>query len=213
MEVETKYTIPDEAVYRRLCDLDELAGLPLTDPQTARVWDRYFDTAAYDFLRAGYTYRVRNKGGSVIVTLKSLAAASGALHSREEFETFVEPGTALQPESWPAGEAADLAQQIGRGEPLTLLVELFQERRTRKIVHPGEVNPAIELSLDKIEFSTANDAFYELEAEERTSGQATYLARVDEVLTGDWGLMPQSLSKFERALRLHRPDVFALLSV
>ena len=210
MEIETKYAIPDEAVYRRLCDLDELAGAPLTDRQAGRVWDRYYDTATYDFLNAGYTYRVRNKGGRVIVTLKSLAAASGALHSREEYETIVEPGTALQPAGWPAGEAADLAQQIGRGQPLSLLVELLQERQTRKIVHTGDTAPAVELSLDKVEFSAAGDVFYELEAEERTPDQGELLARLNEVLTGDWGLTPQPLSKFERALQLHRPDVYVL---
>lgn len=212
MEIETKYSVPDEAIYQRLCGLDELAGAPLTDPQAGRVWDRYYDTATFDFLHAGYSYRVRNKGGRVIVTLKSIAAASGALHTRAEHETFVEPGTALQPDSWPAGEAADVARQIGRGQPLQLLVELLQERRTRKIVHTGDTVPAVELSLDKVEFSAAGDMFYELEAEERTPGQGELLARLDEVLTGYWGLTPQPLSKFERALQLHRPEVYAGLA-
>lgn len=212
MEIETKYTIPDEAVYRRLCDLDELAGASLTDRQAGRVWDRYYDTAEYDFLNAGYTWRVRNKGGRVFVTLKSLAAARGALHSREEHETIVEPGTALQPDSWPAGEAADLAQRIGRGQPLSLLFELLQERQTRAIVPSGQTAAAVELSLDKVESSSSGEAFYELEAEERTPGQGQLLARLDEVLTGDWGLRPQPLSKFVRALQLHRPDVYALMA-
>ncbi len=213
MEIETKYTVPDEDVYSRLCELEELAGLPLTDPRSVRVWDRYYDTSGYDFLRAGYTYRVRNKGGRVMVTLKSLAAASGALHSREEFETTIEPGTALQPDSWPAGDAAALAQRIGRGLPLELLFELLQERQTRRLVHPGDGDPAVELSLDKVEFAGTSEAFYEVEAEEKTPGQADLLARLHDVLTGEWALEPQPLSKFERALELCRPDVFALLAV
>lgn len=212
MEIETKYSIPDTAVYGRLCELQELAGLPLTDPRSARVWDRYYDTPGYDFLRAGYTYRVRNKGGRVMATLKSLAGASGALHSREEFETIIEPGTALQPDSWPAGDAATLAQRIGRGQPLHLLVELLQERQTRKVVPPGGGAAAIELSIDKVQLSGDGDAYYELEAEERMAGQEGLLARLNEALVGNWGLAPQPLSKFERAVQLHRPDVFALLA-
>lgn len=211
MEIETKYSVPDEDVYRRLCQLTELAGLPLTDPRSARVWDRYYDTAEFDFLRARYTYRVRNKGGRVMVTLKSLAPASGALHSREEFETIIEPGTALQPDSWPAGDAAEMAQRIGRGQPLALLFELLQERQTRRLVHPGDSEPAIELSLDKVEFAGTGEAFYEVEAEEKMSGQTALLARLHDVLTGEWELAPQPLSKFERSLQLHRPALFALL--
>ena len=93
---------------------------------------------------------------------------------------------------------------------MSLRVELLQERQTRKIVHTGDTAPAVELSLDKVEFSAAGDVFYELEAEERTADQEELLARLNEVLTGDWGLTPQPLSKFERALQLHRPDVYVL---
>lgn len=211
MEIETKYTVPDEDVYRRLCQLTELGGLPLTDPRTASVWDRYYDTTGYDFLRAGYTYRIRNKGGRVTATLKSLAPASGALHSREEYETTIEPGTALQPNSWPAGDAATLAQQISGGRPPELLFELLQERQTRSIVSPGGAAPAVELSLDKVEFAGAGEVFYELEAEELLPVQADLLARLHDALTGEWGLSAQPLSKFERALQLHRPDVFVML--
>ena len=212
MEIEAKYAVPDEEVYRRLCEATKLAGLPLSSPRIANVWDRYYDTAGYDFLSAGYYCRVRNKGGRVIVTLKSLAPASGALHSRDEFEAIVEPGTALQPASWPAGEAATLAQRIGRGVPLLLLFELLQARQTRGLANSGGAVPVIELSLDKVEFAGAALVFYELEAEELIPDQGPLLERLHEVLTGDWGLEPQPLSKFERALELCRPDVFALLS-
>lgn len=210
MEIETKYTVPDEDVFSRLCLVAELAGMPLSDPQTARAHDRYIDTRERDFLAAGYFCRVRTKGGKVVATLKSLSPASGALHVREEFETIIEPGTGLQPESWPDGPAADLARRLGQGKPLELLVELFQERQTRSIqARDGDGNPLVEISLDKAVFAGPGEGFYELEAEQRRPGQAAVLARLNEALVAEWGLAPQPLSKFERALQLHRPDVLA----
>ena len=93
-----------------------------------------------------------------------------------------------------------------------LLFELLQARQTRGLANSGGAVPVIELSLDKVEFAGAALVFYELEAEELIPDQGPLLERLHEVLTGDWGLEPQPLSKFERALELCRPDVFALLS-
>ncbi|MEZ4767260.1 MAG: CYTH domain-containing protein [Caldilineales bacterium] len=211
MEVETKYVVPDAAVFARLASLDELAGLQLADFQTVSVHDRYVDSPDYAFLHAGYSCRVRSKGGVVLVTVKSCVPASGALHSREEYETVIEPGTGRNPDSWPAGLAAGIARRLSAGRPLELLVELFQERQKRAMILPETGDRVIELSLDKAAFSGSAEKFYELEAEERVAGQAALLARLDEVLTGEWGLAPQPLSKFERALQLARPDLYELL--
>ena len=150
-----------------------------------------------------------------MVTLKSLAAASGALHSREEFETIIEPGTAVQPDSWPAGDAATFAQRIGRGEPLELLFELRQERQT---AHDSFILataiPAVELSLGQGGVCwNQRGVLRSWRPRRRLPGQADLLARLHDVLTGEWALEPQPLSKFERALELCRPDVFALLAV
>lgn len=207
MEIETKYTVPDEETYRRLALVTELAGAPLIAPRVTQVRDRYFDTAEHAFLAAGYSLRVRNKAGVVIAALKSLTQASGPLHVREEYETTIEPGTGDQPDSWPSGPAADLARKIGRGQPLHLLAELYQERQTRALVVPDAARPAIELSLDQVRLSGSGELFYEIEAEELIPGQEEWLGRLHEALTGQWGLTPQPLSKFERALRVLRPEL------
>lgn len=207
MENEIKYSVPDQETLRRLAAATELAGLSLAAPRTARVRDVYLDTAGCDFLAAGYSLRIRSKGGKVIAALKSLEPAKGALHSRVELETTIEPGTGAHPDSWPGGPAAELAMRIGGGKPMEALFELVQERQTRLASGSGLTQPAVELSLDTVWLAGSDESFYEVEAEELLPGQEELLASLHAVLAGEWGLQPQPLSKFERALQAQRPDL------
>jgi inorganic triphosphatase YgiF len=61
-----------------------------------------------------------------------------------------------------------------------------------------------ELSLDDVHMVAGDreQAFYELEVELKTSGTEDDLATIVSSLQSEWGLQPETRSKFERALEL-----------
>lgn len=61
MEVEAKFSIPDRALFDRLCQLGQWGDYRSEPAGVIRVHDRYLDTDDRAILRAGYAFRVRRK--------------------------------------------------------------------------------------------------------------------------------------------------------
>ena len=105
MEIEAKFSIPDQAVFEQLCQLEALAGYRLEPAGVKSVYDRYLDTDERAILRAGYACRVRRKRSETepapaIATLKGLGGADAAsgIHRRQEYEVQVDDDS---PAAWP----------------------------------------------------------------------------------------------------------------
>ena len=82
MEIEAKFTVPDPSVYWRLQTADYLAGYSLSTTQVKPVWDTYLDTQSQRILAAGYSCRHRVTREGIVISLKSLGGAIGAVHRR-----------------------------------------------------------------------------------------------------------------------------------
>lgn len=213
MEIEAKFSLPDRATFDRLLQIEALAGCILSPARLKRVHDRYLDTASGRFLAGGYACRVRvDSAGGRLLTLKSLTPAQGLLHQRQEFEVSLPAQVDLDPAAWPACAATDLASRLGQGQPLTLLLELRQERQRRLATLPEAPSPAVELSIDRISFDA--EAGYDLlgvEAELLSGGDLAALQAIAVELQQVWGLTPDPISKFEQGLAQARPDLLALM--
>ncbi|HXV98037.1 MAG TPA: CYTH domain-containing protein, partial [Anaerolineae bacterium] len=94
MEIEAKFMITDPGSYWRLQTIDHLADYTLSTHQVEHFFDTYLDTAGRRLLSAGYSLRKREQPEGVLMTLKSLAKAEGAIHRRQEWEIML---TAYQP--------------------------------------------------------------------------------------------------------------------
>ena len=217
MEIEAKFTVLDLQTFRQLAEVDELAGLRLGKARVKLVHDRYLDTAQGDFLLAGYACRLRTVGEARIVTLKSFAAATGALHHRQEFEVQLTPSSLASAgqhvDFWPASEATSLARQLSDGQPLGLLFALQQERHVRLATRPGGDQAVAEVSVDQVRLSDdATVPAYELEVELLPGGQVADLELVIAELIERWAVLPQATSKFERGLALCCPELISALA-
>jgi len=73
MEIEAKFVLPDRETFRRLEEIDGLAGYALSQGQVRQVRDTYFDTAERTILACGYACRRRAQDGNMVLTLKRLA--------------------------------------------------------------------------------------------------------------------------------------------
>jgi CHAD domain-containing protein len=202
MEIEAKYTVPDRATFDRLLELRALDGFALREAATEHVTDHYLDTPTRAVERGGYALRLRQTTDQTdwLATLKSLGGADGALHHREEHEAAVPP-MAL-PAAWPEGPARDVALRLAGSEPVAELFDLEQVRHRRLAYAEGE-RLAAELSLDMVTITTAmgDQVSYELELELRPDGTPDDLTALAAGL-GHYGLAPQPLSKYARALAL-----------
>jgi len=198
MEIEAKFAVPDDPTFDRLLSLEKLGEYALVPAGEARTTDHYLDTENRALLHSGHAVRRRigEEGGPERVTLKGLGGARGAVHRRTELEVEVPADT--PPERWPSGPPRDLVLQIAHDEPLVEVLTLAQHRTTRDVMSKDRCVAV--LSLDRIEFADGVTA-RELEIELAPEGSDADLRALEKLLV-PFGLRPEPLSKFERALAL-----------
>jgi CHAD domain-containing protein len=201
LEVEAKFSIPDEQTFQRLLETTSLACFQLGTLTLFHLHDRYLDTASGNLKARGYACRLRRQNGQTLVTLKGLGTVSGAVHRRTEQE--VDLPKPLPPQDWPLSSARELALSLCGDEPLLPLFEI-QQTRFRRHLHDGD-RAVAELNLDRVLMYGRGEVaptFLELEAELLPDGSEQDLERLAAELQKGWGLVPQVRSKFERGLAL-----------
>ena len=198
MEIEAKFAVPDVATFQRLQAVEHVAGFSLSAHQVQQVRDTYLDTEERLILASGYACRCRETESEVLITLKGLGRAEGAIHRRKELEISV-PGYA-PPQEWPESPVRDLVLQVVDGLPLIPLFDLRQTRVFRRMRH-GELLVA-QLSLDNVRVVTGKRrrSHFELEVELAPQGTTSDMAAIVNYLQDEWNLVPEPRSKFERAL-------------
>ena len=198
LEVEAKFRIPDEKVFRHLLNATALTGYPFAELRVVEFHDRYHDTNDRAILSAGYAYRIRQQGERYTATLKGLGRAADGIHRRLELQVpLAKPSP---PRMWPPGKARDLALQLCDSKRLLPLLEIRQVRHSRMVLAQ---NCAIaEFSLDRVSVCQGNDsvaAYVELEIELLPQGSEEDLDSLVSGIKDVWGLEPENRSKFERA--------------
>ncbi|HYP41256.1 MAG TPA: CYTH domain-containing protein [Chloroflexia bacterium] len=207
METEAKFTVPDEQTFARLQAIEQLGPYVRRPGTIKKVRDRYLDTEGRSFYSRQIAARLREneKSGELLLTLKGLGPqAQGPIHTRDEYETAV---MNLDIAGWPEGDVRRLAEEIAGNQPLRDLVTVDQTR-TVSYLYQGERRVA-EMSLDEVAIQTSDEPVrsYELEVEMLPGGDISDLRILSSVLTEEYGLAPQPLSKFEQALALSYPDL------
>ena len=89
MEVEAKFVLPSQKVFKQLQRIDHLAGYVLSEGGPKVVQDQYLDTDDRHLLAAGYACRRRIQPEGIVMALKGLGGVDGAIHRREELEVHL----------------------------------------------------------------------------------------------------------------------------
>jgi len=152
LEIEAKFSVPDEQTLTRLLEAPSLAGYALGPVVQSELHDSYLDTLDGAFLAGGYALRLRRDGERVLATLKGLGKAKGAIHFRKEHE--IELPDMLPPAQWAAGPARDMAVLLAGDTAPVLLFRIDQRRLTRQ-VRDGDRLVA-ELSGDRVEVKSSS---------------------------------------------------------
>ena len=198
MEIEAKFVLPTIETFHRCQTIENLAGYDLSTARVKQVRDTYMDTAERRIMAAGYACRQREQNEKVLLTLKGLGIADGAVHRREEIET--ELSGPLPFSQWPASPVRDRARKMIGDAPLTPLFVLRQTRMIRT-VNQGERQVA-ELSLDEVHLAVKEkkQTYFEMEVELSPHGTENDLTAIVNYLQSEWNLKPETRSKFERGL-------------
>ena len=185
-------------MFDKLLKVNALGEYRLETTEEQHVTDHYLDTGDRDIQEGGYAFRVREKNGIWLLTLKGLGTTESAIHRREEYE--VEIQSDMTPQQWPDSPARDLVFSLTRSQPLFELFVIRQHRTLCK-VYRGE-RPVGELSLDVVDMGSfgQQERTYEVEVELESHGTIEDLQVLDEILQNNYGLRPETRSKFERAM-------------
>ena len=207
-EIEAKFVIPDANVSRRLKTRGRLAGFTLGERRVSRVLDTYLDTKDRSLVAAGLACRVRRQGdGQLLLTVKEMGAAAGAVHRREELEVVLRAGEAgskgvFAARAWPEGPARDRVLQVVGRKRLIRLATIRQRRTVRPVTQDGHAVALLSLDDVQVRAGGAVERFSGVEVELTGPGCAGDLERLAACLEREWGLGPDERSKLERALAL-----------
>jgi CHAD domain-containing protein len=198
VEIEAKFALPNRGTFQRLQAADHIAGFALSAHQIQQVRDTYLDTPGRLLLDASYVCRCRELESRVLVTVKGLRRAEGAIHRRKEIEISL--SSYQPPAQWPESPVRDLVLGLIGEAPLMPLFELHQTRVFRRMSQ-GELLVA-ELSLDKVRVMAGDRSqnYLELEVELAPQGTEEDMTSIVAYLQDEWGLKPRHRSKFDRAM-------------
>ncbi len=200
MEIEAKFAVPNEATWLKLQTVAQIAGYALSPGKTKQVHDTFMDTPDRSILASRHVCRKREVDGQILMTLKSEQTVEGAVHRREELEITLERELPIG--QWPPSEIRDrLLSIVGN----VVLVPLFDQHQTRIIRWATKADRVVaEMSVDKVELSLKGreQSYFEVEFELKEAGTEGDLAAIAACLQNEWGLKPESRSKFARALAL-----------
>ncbi|MGD2177785.1 MAG: CYTH domain-containing protein, partial [Anaerolineae bacterium] len=204
MEIEAKFALANVATFQRLQAADHVAGFALSAHQVQQVHDTYIDTEERLILAGGYACRRRKTESEVLITLKELGRAEGAIHRRKEVEISLP--VYHPPPEWPESPVRDIVLQLIGEAPLVPLFELQQTRVFRRMSQ-GELLVA-EMSLDNVHLvaSDRERSHFEVEVELAPQGTGSDMAAIVTSLQDEWDLTPEPRSKFEQALAFLEED-------
>lgn len=210
VEVEARFRADGPGPLAALAAAPRLGDAVLGPARTAEVLDRYVDTDDGRLARERWACRMREREGSVRVSLKGPAggpAGDAWRHRRPELEG---PATAsLDPVDWPPSPARDRVEALAGGKRIRERLQVRQERTERAVTIDGGTALGT-LSLDRVRLRAGDrdlgELFMvELELHEATPAAEAGLDAMADALAAVPGLHPEPSTKLDVALaRLDR---------
>jgi inorganic triphosphatase YgiF len=205
LEEELRFRAETDEPLDRLAQASHLGGAALGQAVTAEVTDAYLDTADHRLAAMGWACRLRQRGGTTLVSLKgpSQHQAGDPLHRRPELEG---PGGPLDdPGGWPESEARDWLLRAVEGSGLEVRLTLEQQRTEREVTLHGQRVGL--MSLDRVVVVDAGRELgrlriVEVELEPAAMAVGLDTAPLAAALGAVPGLAPDPESKYARSLAL-----------
>jgi len=200
MEIEAKFSVHAKETFDIFMSAQSIGPFVLDAAVQARLEDVYLDTVDMAIMSEGYYLRRRQKGQHIIYTIKSLGGLEKGIRRRKKMEYILEQD--MPYEKWDNADMKAFLSSVVGGSTLVPLFNVVHIRNMRKVID-GEKDVA-ELSLDDVVITGWGKklSYLEIEVELLSGGDEDDLQRLVSMLRQEYSLVPDSLSKFERALEL-----------
>jgi len=210
MEIEAKFSIPNQRVFSELQTVSTLDDFTLSPPRRRNVRDIYFDTADRHIWKAGYAFRRRGWSDGTLITLKALQGGEGTVKRREETEVFIPREDAPNiPDAAALNALRQRVRSLTEGSKLDPLFRLDQQR-TKRLATINE-REVVELSIDSVQMveraSGRRETFHVLEIELLPDGTDDDLEALVQVCQTRWDLKPDPRTKLERAQAFYQVEM------
>jgi inorganic triphosphatase YgiF len=204
-EVEAKFIADDRSALDALATAESLGWATLGPARVVPEIDRYLDTTEGALAAARWACRLRDRDGSIRVSLKGPAETTDGTwhHRRPEIEA---PATAsIDPADWPESEARRRLVALADGSALVERFELRQQRTERPTLADG--GRVATLSLDVVDVRADGRQIGRLHVVELELMSAEGLPEdrfgdLARALSARRGLRPDPRSKLEHAFGL-----------
>jgi triphosphatase len=199
IEVEWQFDARDTRTVAHWLEGVSVPGFTVTPKGTKHLVDRYIDTPDWAVYRAGFTARIREKGGAAELTMKSMASATEGIRSRREL-TQPLPEASLEAIS-AAGEAGAALLALAGRRPLRFLFTLETARQAYTLA--DDDSPFGEIALDDTHVpGEGGEGARLVRVEVEVDGAAVERAKpFVERLVGACRLGPAAASKYQAALQ------------
>lgn len=199
-EIELKLQLLKPEISSGLWQYPPVKNHLISEPSTSLLVSTYYDTSDHHLLKQELTYRVREKDGRWIATVKKVGQASGGMHQRGEWNSPL-PDEQPRPGLFEVLEIREQLQQILGDKPLLPLMTTRFER-VQSDWQDDEEN-LVEIALDQGEIITekSNQPIQELELELK-KGKPAALLKLGMTLAREYPMVPGNASKFYRGLQL-----------
>jgi triphosphatase len=208
-EIELKYTVRDDAAFRAWLEggwSAQLGDVTIGDPVTAEMEDVYFDTPHRALERHGFGARLRRRGSTVTLTVKSAGRTSTPVPGgktpsralRRRIELEAPASTRLDPDAWPESPARELVDELRGAARLRALFTIRQRRHERRVSAPDGTALFTHDEVEVHSGRTVVGSFTALEVES-ADGREALLERLAAVLEASGVLTPEPRSKEEIA--------------
>ncbi|WP_370575670.1 CYTH domain-containing protein [Methanomethylovorans sp.] len=200
MEIEAKFSVPEKEIFAILISAQNIGPFVLDAAVQARLEDVYLDTVDMAIMSKGYYLRRRQKGQRIIYTIKSLGGLEKEIRRREEMECVLEQD--MPYEKWDNADMGSFLSGVVGESTLVPLFNVSHVRNVRNVI--DDERDVAEMSLDDVVITGWGKklSYLEIEVELLSGGDERDLEKLVNMLRQEYSLVPDSLSKFERALEL-----------
>ncbi len=198
LEVEWQYAALDTRPVSRWLQGELPAGFTAVRVGLKELEDAYYDTETWHLNRAGYTCRIRRKGDSAELTLKSMAESSGGMRSRRELTETLD--TLESPPTSAPGACGAIIRAVAGRNPLIMK---FRVQTRREVFNLSDAAGELaEVAVDETSIPVGEDRpvrLARIEVEVQPDGVERARAFVAAMVQAN-RLTEAGTSKFESAL-------------
>jgi len=207
-QVEAKFLIQSPEQFQEVLRAIETLGYTVTKGPTETLIDRYFDTPDCSILRAGWSFRCRERDGHQELTLEAVGSMQAPVFLREEINQPLSEEVPGGSGELPRGPVQERLSAIVNGLRRRELFRIRNRRTVYTAKASGTGSTLAKLGFDRTQIRARGAAktapgsldFSEVELELR-AGEAEEVEHLAKVLRDQVGLVPARLSKFERGMQ------------